>query len=128
MKRTVALMVAGLGLALTAGSASAALDNYQCYKSKDLKNPKFVGTTRSVSDQFLSGSVDVKKPGMVCAPASVDGSALVDPAAHLNCYKVKGPSGSGANAQLVDQFGTLQVAVKGKAAFLCVPATKTIIP
>jgi hypothetical protein len=128
MKRTVALLIAGMGLVLTAGSASAALDNYQCYKSKDLKNPKFAGTTQPVSDQFLSGNVDIKKPGMVCAPASVNGSGLIDAATHLNCYKVKGPKGAGANAQLADQFGTVQVAVKGKAAFVCVPATKTIIP
>jgi hypothetical protein len=127
MKRTVALLIAGMGLAVVASSASA-LDNYTCYKSKDLKNPKFVATTRNVSDQFLSGAYDVKKPGMVCAPASIDGSVIADPATHLNCYKVKGPKGTGANAQLVDQFGTLQVAVKGKTSFLCVPASKTIIP
>jgi hypothetical protein len=117
-----------MGIAFTAGTASAALDNYQCYKAKDLKNPKFVATTRNVSDQFLSGAFDVKKPGYICAPASVDGSVLVDPATHLSCYKVKGPKGLGANAQLVDQFGTVQIAVKGKASLLCVPATKTIIP
>ncbi len=128
MKRTVALLIAGIGLAFAASTASAALDNYQCYKTKDLKNPKFAGTTATVSDQFLSGSTDVKKPGMVCAPASVNGSGIVDAATHLNCYKIKGPSGTGANAQLADQFGTMQVAVKGKSAFLCVPATKTIIP
>jgi hypothetical protein len=127
MKRTVALLIAGMGLAVAASSASA-LDNYTCYKSKDLKNPKFAGTTASVSDQFLSGSYDVKKPGMVCAPSSVNGGPIVDAASHLNCYKAKGPSGSGANAQLVDQFGTVQVAVKGKAAFVCVSAAKTIIP
>ena len=127
MKRTVTLLIAGMGLAVAASSASA-LDNFSCYKAKDLKNPKFVATTRSVSDQFQSGAYDIKKPGLVCTPASIDGGLIADPATHLNCYKVKGPKGLGANAQLVDQFGTVQVAVKGKAAFVCVPATKTIIP
>ena len=127
MKRTVTLLIAGMGLAVAASSASA-LDNFTCYKAKDLKNPKFVATTRNVSDQFLSGSYDVKKPGLVCAPSSIDGSLIADPATHLSCYKVKGPKGTGANAALVDQFGAVQVAVKGKAAFVCVPATKTIIP
>jgi hypothetical protein len=127
MKRTAVLLIAGMGLAVAASSASA-LDNYTCYKSKDLKNPKFAGTTATVSDQFLTGSYDVKKPGMVCAPASVNGGPIVDAASHLNCYKVKGPKGTGANAQLVDQFGTVQVAVKSKAAFVCVSAAKTIIP
>jgi hypothetical protein len=127
MKRTVTLLIAGMGLAVAASSASA-LDNFSCYKAKDLKNPKFVATTRSVSDQFQSGAYDIKKPGLVCTPASIDGGLIADPATHLNCYKVKGPKGLGANASLVDQFGTVQVAVKGKAAFVCVPATKTIIP
>lgn len=127
MKARAVLLVAGLGLACAAGSA-AALDNYQCYKSKDLKNPKFAATTRTVSDQFLSGTVELKKPGLVCAPTSIDGSLIADPSTHLNCYKVKGPKGTGANAQIADQFGTVQVAVKGKAAFVCVPATKTLLP
>lgn len=127
MKTRAALLIAGLGLAFAAGSASA-LDNYQCYKSKDLKNPKFAATTRTVSDQFLSGPVDVKKPGLVCAPASIDGSGIADAATHLNCYKVKGPKGTGFQASMTDQFGTVQVAIKKKAAFLCVPATKTLLP
>ena len=127
MKRTVTLLIAGMGLAVAASSASA-LDNFTCYKAKDLKNPKFVATTRNVSDQFQSGAYDIKKPGLVCAPSSIDGSVIADPASHLSCYKVKGPKGLGANAAIVDQFGAVQVAVKGKAAFVCVNATKTIIP
>jgi len=128
MKRTVTLLIAGMGLAVAASSASA-LDNFSCYKAKDLKVPaKFVATTRTVSDQFQSGAYDIKKPGLVCTPASINGGPIADPATHLNCYKVKGPKGLGANAAMVDQFGTVQVGVKGKAAFVCVPATKTIIP
>lgn len=127
MKRMATLLIAGMGLAVAASSASA-LDNFTCYKAKDLKNPKFVATTRNVSDQFLSGAYDIKKPGLVCAPSSIEGSVIADPASHLSCYKVKGPKGTGANAALVDQFGAVQVAVKGKAAFVCVPAAKTIIP
>lgn len=128
MKRSVSLIIAGLGLAV-ASTASAQLDNYQCYKAKDLKNPKFVATTHTVSDQFLNGSVEFKKPGMVCAPASINGSALVDPAAHLNCYKVKGPKGTASpQATMTDQFGSIDVALKTKAAFACVPATKVLIP
>lgn len=127
MKR-VAIIVAGMGLAF-ASTASAQLDNYQCYKAKDLKNPKFVATTHTVTDQFLSGSVEFKKPGLVCTPASINGSAINDPAAHLNCYKVKGPKGLvSPQATMADQFGTVDVALKTKAAFACVPATKTIIP
>jgi hypothetical protein len=116
-----------MGIALAAGNASA-IDNFQCYKAKDLKNPQFVSTTWALSDQFLTGATEIKKPGYVCAPTSVNGGGIVDTATHLNCYKVKGAKGPGANAQMVDQLGTLQVAVKGKAALLCLPATKTIIP
>ena len=128
MKRTVSLLIAGMGLAVAASSASA-LDNYTCYKAKDLKNPaKFVATTRNAVDQFQGANYDVKKPGLVCAPANVGGNPPVDPVSHLNCYKVKGPKGAGANASMTDSIGTVQVAVKGKVSYLCLSATKTIIP
>jgi hypothetical protein len=128
MKRTVALIAIGMGLGLV-GTASAQLDNFQCYKAKDLKNPKFVATTHTVTDQFLTGSVEFKKPGLVCAPASIDGSALIDEDTHLNCYKVKGPKGLvKPQATMADQFGTVDVELKTKAAYACLPATKTLIP
>lgn len=128
MKRTVALIAAGVGLAM-AGSAAAQLDNYQCYKVKDLKNPKFVATTHAVTDQFLAGPVVFKKPGLVCAPASIDGSVVADENTHLNCYKIKGPKGLvKPRATMTDQFGTVDVELKAKAAFACLPAGKTLLP
>jgi len=128
MKRIAAVIAAGVAMAL-AGTASAQIDNFQCYKAKDLKNPKFVATTHTVTDQFLSGPVEFKKPGLVCAPASIDGSAVADPATHLNCYKVKGPKGVvKPQATMGDQFGTVDVELKTKAAYVCLPATKTLIP
>jgi hypothetical protein len=49
---------------------------------------------------------------------------------HLTCYKVKGPKLAPLdrpNVQVVNQLGTLQLQAK-KAALLCVPSTKTILP
>ncbi|MGH7788207.1 MAG: alpha/beta hydrolase family esterase, partial [Candidatus Binatia bacterium] len=45
-------------------SLPAALDSYKCYKATDLKAPKFLGTTRTLSDEFgvNDGSFEATKP------------------------------------------------------------------
>jgi hypothetical protein len=117
-----------LGSALTE-TAGAAGDHYQCYKAKDLKNPKFAKQLGvSVADQFTTATIDLKKPDMVCAPTDKDGSGIVDEATHLCCYKSTGPKLSDAeDIETEDQFGTLQLQLK-KAKMLCAPCTKDLLP
>jgi hypothetical protein len=133
MKRTAAILFFGLGLvfAFGVGTASAQLDNYKCYKAKDLKNPKFIKTTVGLEDQFAinDGSFEAKKPALFCNPASLNGGGINNVLDHLTCYKIKGPKQlAPVNVAISNQLGTtLKLAAK-KPAYLCVPSTKTIIP
>lgn len=107
------------------------LDHYKCYKVKDLKNPKFVKSSVSLTDQFAinDGVFEAKKPFMFCNPVDKNGEGILNTAEHLSCYKVKGPRltpDQRPDVQVVNQLGTLQLQAK-KAFLLCVPATKTDI-
>jgi len=104
-------------------------DHYQCYKSKDLKNPKFQSILGvSLIDQFGSSTAEVKKPFLVCAPVDKDGSGVVDPDEYMCCYKIKGTKlDPEARVETGDQFGTLQQSFK-KAQLLCQPCSRTVLP
>jgi hypothetical protein len=101
-------------------------DHLQCYQGKDLQNPKFVPQPGLlVGDQFGDSSIDVKKPSMVCAPSSLDGSTVGSPDTHMCCYKSKGVKLSPpAEVETVDTFGTLELQLKTPKLF-CTPCTKT---
>ncbi len=120
---------AALALLLLATPATAA-GNFLCYKSKDLKQPKFVSTTLPLLDDQLSSRTDVavKKLAMLCSPASVDGQAAASPGEHLACYKTKpGKLAVPVNVQMDDALGGGQRVLK-KSNLLCVPATATVQP
>jgi hypothetical protein len=121
MKRTLLVV---LGLALCASVASAA-DNYGCYKAKDLKMPQFAATTASLSDEILVNPAPViKKPFLYCAPSSLNGGAISDPATKLTCYKIaKGAKGADATRTVVNSLGTTKLNVKAKVFTYCVPGT-----
>ena len=92
--------VLALGLFAPAAGAQST-DDYLCYKSKVSK-----GTTRfskvgglSVTDSLETGTVDVKKPKLICAPASVDGQTD-DPDTHLAAYAAKATKGSPQHSRL----------------------------
>lgn len=127
----VAVVAAGVFVA-TPAEAQFNLDHYKCYKVKDLKNPKFVKTSVSLTDQFgiNDGVFEAKKPFLFCNPVDKNGEGILNQDDHLSCYKVKGPRLEPANrpnVQVVNQLGTLQLQAK-KAFLLCLPSTKTDLP
>ena len=128
MKRT-AIAVYGVAIIGLVGAAhGASSDNYQCWKAKDLKTPQFVKTTVSVKDAFnpAGSNTDLKKPFLLCAAASINGSPIDDPDARLTCYKVKGAKLPVATSHaVVDQFSSdVDVSIK-KVFVVCVPASST---
>ena len=130
MKTTIAFLVGLLAAAVPASAQN--LDNFKCYKAKDLKNPKFASQTVALEDQFgvNDGDFEAKKPFLFCNPASVNGGTIVNMVDHLTCYKIKGPKldkTQRPNVEVANQLGTIQVQAK-KAFLLCVPSSKTIIP
>ncbi len=128
---SVFAVVAALVFGASPAAAQFNLDHYKCYKVKDLKNPKFVKSSVSLTDQFgiNDGIFEAKKPFMFCNPVDKNGEGILNDDDHLTCYKVKGPRlapNDRPHVQIVNQLGTLQLEAK-KAHLLCVPATKTDI-
>lgn len=128
-----ALAAVALALTVTLPVSTAratSLDNFKCYKAKDLKTPKFEKTTfSSLDDQFANETgVLVKKPFLLCNPTSVDGEGIRNASDHLLCYKMK-PSKlePRPRVQVVNQLGTHQLEVK-KSFIVCLPSTKTVLP
>jgi hypothetical protein len=108
---------------------SGGLAHFNCYKERDLRHPVFVPQRNvSIVDQFGTSAVDVKRPYLLCAPASQDGSAVADPSTHLCCYRtVARPLDDAVQAQTEDDFGTLQVEVR-RSSLMCAPCTKAVQP
>jgi hypothetical protein len=107
------------------------LDHFKCYKAKDLKNPQFGSTSVTVTDELESKSTVVMKPAMVCNPADKNGEGIRNPQGHLTCYAIKDAKGqakfAGADVQVSNQLGTSQLRAK-KAAAICVPSSKSLLP
>ncbi len=127
------LLAAVLTLAMAAPAAAQFnLDHYKCYKVKDLKNPKFLNTPVTLTDQFgiNDGTFEAKRPFVFCNPVDKNGEGILNTDDHLTCYKVKGPKlvpSARPSVEVVNQLGTLQLQAK-KAFLLCLPSTKTILP
>lgn len=114
---------AGLGLAV-------AIDHFQCYGAKDLKNPKFPGAfLLSLQDQFGSSFSNAPKLETVCTPVNKNGEGISDPSQHLCCYKLKGGAklNPAQRVETSDQFGTVQSKLK-EAKTLCMPCTASPLP
>ena len=113
-----------LTLVVVLAVPAAALDNFKCYKAKDLKDPKFAATTVALADQFAvnDGDFEVKKPSLLCVPVDVNGSGTANPDELLTCYKSKGPKldkNDRPRVEITNQFGTAQLEIL-KPASVCV--------
>jgi len=109
-----AFSIATALLAIGATSAVAQIppgNNYECHKVKDLKVPaKFVPQTgETAADQVGAFIQDVKKPYLLCNPASINGGPIVDPLLHYCCYKIKANTKVKADYDITDQFGPLRL-------------------
>jgi len=105
---------------------AAGLDNFRCYKATDRTEPKFAGTTVTLSDQYgvNDGSFSVNKPAYFCNSTEVNGSGVSAPNDHLTCYKIKGPKLPKEDRpvlQTSDALGTLKLEIT-KPKLLCVPS------
>ena len=73
-------------------STCTAPNAYSCYKTKDLKNPKWTVVPTTVTDTYVfTVEATFTAPAMVCAPVDI-GSGVEDASARQCCYKVKQPA------------------------------------
>jgi len=77
----------------------------------------------SLSNQFQSRTVEIFKPDRFCNAVDKNGEGIIDPAAHLTCYKVR-RTRSMVRPQVIttDQFGQLELNVLRRRTRLCVPS------
>ncbi len=110
----------------------AAVDHFKCYKAKPRPGaPRHTTLTVMVEDAFETKATVVGKPQSVCLPVDKNGEGILDPSAHLTCYKVKDASGQPRFARtagvITNQFGTQSMSlVKGKV--LCVSSGRDGAP
>src|SRR5262245_6281843 len=97
------------------------LDHYACYTST---SGAFKTRKVKLADQFGSGSAVVSKPVRLCAPASKNGSAVINRRAHLVCYPIRFSPQPGQHRVLVkNQFGPQTMTVI-QPETLCLPSSK----
>jgi hypothetical protein len=98
------------------------LDPYQCYLSKFQKIDR---QDVSLADQFGTVQAQVKKGTLLCNPASLDGTAILNPLEHLSCYRLKGPRVKQEVTVTDDFIGTpAATVVTKKLVMLCLPTGK----
>ena len=107
------------------------IDHFKCYKVRITKGkPKFSKQTVTLKDQFITTAKQflVKRQTTLCTPVDKNGDGILDPDAHLMCYKIRRtskPKFKKVKGVHVDnQFGPGRVNVK-RPTELCVPSTKT---
>ena len=88
-RATLAVWMTAL-LCAAPNESDAQLDNYHCFKVKDLKSPEFEQVTVALAAVPSSVVVELKNPAVLCAPTSANGSPVNDPEAVMCCYKAKG--------------------------------------
>jgi cysteine-rich repeat protein len=91
-------VASGDGCSATCGLETAGgVDRYLCYRTRPEKNSLSVfevarGVT--LADRLETLTVDVKGPDLLCNPAGVGGTDIVNPAAHLRTYPATPVKGS----------------------------------
>jgi hypothetical protein len=131
-QRILDFLASRLDLCACSGGESCGLDPFNCYRVRNLKNPRFERTDVALTDEFAvnDGTFTAVKPTYLCNPTSLDGVAVNNSDDHLTCYKIRGPAlASSARPEIAvdDVFGSLELRVL-KPRMLCVPSTKTVLP
>jgi hypothetical protein len=113
---------------------TAGVDHFECYQAVPQKGAaKFTATPVTITDQFGTVDLTLKKISKLCAPVNKDGE---DPTApqhpgHLVCYQAKLPKGVKFPATTVSvnnaHFGPATLVAKSVVE-LCVPAFKDVVP
>ena len=104
------------------------VDHHECYSAK-LSLGKFPkGTTAMVAESLEDRTYGILKPSHLCLAVDANGAGVMNPNAHLMCYRVKRASGESKHDKVrnrihvEDDFGTLELDTRREEE-LCVPAT-----
>jgi hypothetical protein len=98
-------------------------DHFKCYKTRPVP---FEQRDVSLVDQFGPSTARVLKVDRFCNPANKNGEGIIDPTAHLNCYKIRESGFQQRDVVLTNQFGEQRVTVL-RPESLCLPAVKDLV-
>lgn len=101
----------------------------QCWKVRDLKNPKFDSLeSLRIADEYSYDFPIVKKPALFCSPVALGGAPVLDPNAQTCCYQIGKAYRSGITESVTDPSGApLELAIT-KRSLLCEPCEATLLP
>ncbi len=103
---------------------SPSIDHFQCYV---VRNARTRAAKISVTDQFGTLTLDVKRPSRLCTAVDKRGEGLLNPDDNLMCYEVRTSSrtrrfhGPPGPVYIANQFGTDTLKVT-RPTELCVPS------
>lgn len=102
-------------------------NHYKCYQAQGAPIQREV----VLADQFGTRTAMVLEPELLCNPTEKitdDGRVypIIDPNAHLACYRIQPPMFYGIGAVIHDQFIFADIRFK-EDWLLCVPSTKNVI-
>jgi hypothetical protein len=120
------------GSASVAGASSCTgATDFRCWKTKDLKQPKFEALAGLLIDDEIAtgGRIDVRKSTMFCAAADIGATGAARPDVHQCCYQARGDKlASATSLETVDDLGqTLRVSVQ-QPSMVCTSCSRTFLP
>ena len=113
--------------------SSLGIDHFRCYKAQPMKGSLVPEVEVFLEDQFESRLARTKKCYRFCNPVDKDGGGIMNPKAHLTCYRLKDLS-SDPPIPLIDlntenQFGEMKLTARTRSTrLLCVPSLKEDLP
>jgi len=116
----------------TATPGASVLDHYKCYKSKTAPGTEALAQLELLlADAFETKLTKIQKTREICTATDVDGEAINDPTAHLQCFTVKDVAGQQnfqrRNIEVENRFGA-QTFTARKLRRMCMPAVLDASP
>lgn len=100
------------------------IDHFQCYV---VRNARTRAKKITVTDQFGTLTLDVKRPSRLCTAVDKRGEGLINPDDNLMCYEIRSSSGTrrftgpAGDVFINNQFGTDTLKVT-RPTELCIPS------
>jgi hypothetical protein len=103
-----------------------AIDHYECYRAS---RARFGRRALQLEDQFGRVAVDVRRTARLCLAVAKDGGPILDPAAHLLCYRARSNGGRPRREPvfIANQFEERELRLFG-VRDVCVPSIVDGLP
>lgn len=111
-----------LGEIVTTGDDARAPDRLACYDVRTHR-PRFTSSAVAVAGAFGTMTAILDAPRLLCLPADINGSGIVDPARRLTCYGLRDRPDAGGTVGVEDEVGVQTLDLRHRG-MLCVPSAE----